>query len=103
MFRISLRELILLAAVVSLAAGWWADRAATKRRHDLRLSAIESLLRREGWIVTQDDGSVSFRHKDGKREGYLHADWAWFSRRHSTGKPTGQAATPGIDPVEARR
>lgn len=68
MFRLSIRELILLAAAISLAAGWWADRVATKRRYDLRLSAIESLVRREGWIVTQHDGSVSFRHKDGKRQ-----------------------------------
>ena len=54
--RFSVRDVLWLTAVVALACGWWLDhRRLVGDRIPFRASAMEQVLKDEGWIVEQDE------------------------------------------------
>jgi len=68
MFRMSIREVLLVTTLVAVAIGWYLDRSALSRRENgwrSRAEILASLMSEDGQSVTwQFDGSVSVAYPE---------------------------------------
>src|SRR5688572_14855723 len=61
MFKVSIRELLLVTAIAAVALGWWIDRSRLSARADeadtwkFRAESLGRSVRDSGWEVTWDD------------------------------------------------
>lgn len=103
MYRVSLRELILVTTIVALIVGWCIDRSQRfsvlqRERHFWRWTAIEfqSFLEQDGWKVEVTPRTIELKGKDSTRftlgdndreASGLSKDEAWPSADEWSGRP----------------
>ena len=67
MFRLTVREMILLTALVGLTLGWWLDRARLNAAHaEVKQEAklLQAYLERNGAKVTVASSTITIREGD---------------------------------------
>jgi hypothetical protein len=68
MFRITIRELLLLTLVVGMGAGWWASWRASRAKSsylEKLAETYERVLIDRGCEVSHDSAQITISHEDG--------------------------------------